>query len=450
MNAWLMLGIGLLLTVGTGLFVASEFALVNLDRHELERRRSAGEKRLSLTISALRITSTHLSSAQLGITVTTLLTGYTFEPAISSLLEEPLRGVGVPDAAVRGVGGVIGLVVATLFSMVIGELAPKNFALAVPRITAKAVIPFQTAFTTVFKPAVLLLNNTANGIIRRFGIEPKEELGGARSADELTYLIRHSALAGALEDEDAALLDRSLRFTERVASDMMTPRTRMVTTPLDATAADILAAAATSGHSRLPVVDEGPDDIVGLVHVKQAFAVPFSQRGRTTAADLMVAPIRVPDSLAATTLLERVRRDGLQLAVVIDEYGGTAGIVTVEDLVEEIVGEVEDEHDHHLAAPARRGHSITFDAAWRPDEVLARTGIRVPEDDAWDTVAGFLAAELGRIPETGDQVPLPAGTLRVERTEGRRVARVQFLPDPVALSSGSDATGSPDHRGGGS
>ena len=188
MNEWLLVGIGLVLTVGTGLFVASEFALVNLDRHDLEQRREGGEKGLGATITALRITSTHLSSAQLGITLTTLLTGYTFEPAVSSLLEEPLTSLGIPAGAVTALGAVIGVLLATLFSMVIGELVPKNFALALPLATAKVVVPFQTLFTKVFKPIVLLLNNTANGLIRFLGIEPKEELSGARTADELIYL----------------------------------------------------------------------------------------------------------------------------------------------------------------------------------------------------------------------------------------------------------------------
>ncbi len=174
-----MLAAGLVLTVGTGLFVASEFALVNLDRHELETRDAAGEKGLRPTIKALRITSTHLSSAQLGITLTTLLTGYLVEPAVSSLLEDPLAAVGVPDSAVPAVGVVVGLVLATLVSMVIGELVPKNLALAVPLATAKVVVPFQAAFTTTFRPLVLLLNNTANALIRAMGIEPE---GGASAA----------------------------------------------------------------------------------------------------------------------------------------------------------------------------------------------------------------------------------------------------------------------------
>lgn len=450
MNEWVLLGIGLLLTVGTGLFVASEFALVNLDRHELERRQAAGEKRLGQTISALRITSTHLSSAQLGITLTTLLTGYTFEPAIRMLLEDPLRTAGVPESALAGTGAVLGVLVATFFSMVIGELVPKNFALAVPRATAKVVIGFQVAFTTLFKPMILGLNNTANAVIRAMGIEPKEEISNARSAEELGYLIRHSATQGVLEVEEATLLDRSLRLAERDAADVLTPRIRMTTVPVDATADRIIATSAATGNSRLPVIDGGPDDIVGIVHVKQAFAVPLAERGSVTASTLMVEPIRVPQTLPATQLLETLRDAGTQMAVVTDEFGGTEGIVTVEDLVEEIVGELEDEHDRYRSAWTRRGRSVTFDASWRPDEVASRTGVQLPDEEGWDTVAGFLAVALGRVPEAGDEVDVPTGTLRVERMEGHRVSRVQYVPhDPEgAGDSASSAPGDDGAEGG--
>src|SRR5690606_14188480 len=203
---FVLLGVGLLLIVGTGLFVASEFALVNLDRAELEAREARGESRLSMTIRALKITSTHLSSAQLGITLTTLLTGYTMEPAISKLLEPLLEIWGVPEAAATPVSVTVAMLVATILSMIIGELVPKNFALALPLATAKLVIPFQTAFTVVFKPAVVLLNGSANAVLRGMGIEPKEELSGARSAEELSSLVRRSASQGVLEEDTATLL----------------------------------------------------------------------------------------------------------------------------------------------------------------------------------------------------------------------------------------------------
>ncbi|MFD5276039.1 hemolysin family protein [Pseudarthrobacter sp. NPDC058362] len=429
MYEWIMLGIGLVLTVGTGFFVASEFALVNLDRNDLEARQARGEKRLKPTIKALKITSTHLSSAQLGITLTTLLTGYTFEPAISSLLRGPLLSTGLPASVVPGIGAVVGIFIATVFSMVIGELVPKNFALALPLATAKFVVPFQTLFTTVFKPVILLFNNTANAIIRSFGIEPKEELSGARSAEELSSLVRRSALEGVLDQDHAVLLHRTLRFSEHSAADVMTPRVRMTAVNAADTADGIVALATTTGYSRFPVIGEDRDDVLGVLHVKQAFAVDLEDRPRVTASELMIEPLRVPESMGVDTLLVLLRKQGLQVAIVSDEHGGTAGIVTLEDLVEEIVGELEDEHDRARTGVVRTGRSITFDAALRPDELLDRTGIAVPDGEEYDTLAGFVTDQLDRIPELGDEVQIDAGTLRVERVLGTHVERIRFTPD---------------------
>ncbi|MEF3404410.1 hemolysin family protein [Agromyces sp. CCNWLW203] len=430
MSEWILLGIGLLLTIGTGLFVASEFALVNLDRADLEARRARGETRLALTIAALKITSTHLSSAQLGITLTTLLTGYTMEPAISSLLAGPLAAIGVPEAFVRPVGTITAVVVATLLSMVIGELVPKNFALALPRQTAVLVIPFQTAFTWVFRPAISLLNGSANGILRSFGIEPKEELSGARSAEELSSLVRRSASAGMLEQDTATLLGRTLRFADHDASDVMTPRPRVAAVQRLEPAETVLELARTTGYSRFPVYDENLDDVVGLVHVKQAVAVPREKRSEVPASALQSDALRVPETMKLDTLLGELRGRGYQMAVVVDEYGGTAGVATLEDLVEELVGEVSDEHDRTRAGIVRRGDEVSFPGILRPDELLERTGIRVPENGDYETVAGFVMAELGRLPVVGDEVLIDEGTLVVQRLDGRRIDRVRFVPNP--------------------
>ncbi|MCX8455372.1 hemolysin family protein [Paenarthrobacter ureafaciens] len=430
MYEWIMLGIGLVLTVGTGFFVASEFALVNLDRTELEARQARGEKRLGPTIKALKITSTHLSGAQLGITLTTLLTGYTFEPAISRMLSEPLQSWGLPADVVPGVGAVAGIFLATVFSMVIGELVPKNFALALPLATAKVVVPFQALFTAVFKPAILLFNNTANKIIRSFGIEPKEELSGARSAEELSSLVRRSAMEGLLDQDHAELLNRTLRFSEHTAGDVMTPRVRMTTVDADQTAAEIVELASATGFSRFPVIGRDRDEILGVLHVKQAFAVPLEQRDAVVATSLMTEPLYVPESKDVDALLVLLRKQGLQVAIVSDEHGGTAGIVTLEDLVEEIVGELEDEHDRARAGVVRVGRSITFDASLRPDELLDRTGIVVPEGEEYDTVAGFMSDQLDRVPELGDEVAVGGGVLRVERVAGAQLGRIRFTPDP--------------------
>jgi CBS domain containing-hemolysin-like protein len=427
-NEWIMVGIGLILTAGTGVFVASEFALVTLDRNELEARQARGEKRLGPTIKALRITSTHLSSAQLGITLTTLLTGYTFEPAISSLLRGPLLGLGLSAGVVPVVGAVAGIALATLFSMVIGELVPKNFALAVPLATAKIVVPLQTLFTTVFKPVILLFNNTANALIRLVGIEPKEELSGARSAEELGFLVRRSALEGLLDADHAEMLNRTLRFSDHTADDVMTPRVNMASVHAGDTAESIVMLASSTGYSRFPVIGRDTDDILGVLHVKQAFAVDLDRRARVTAAELMVPALRVPESMGVDGLLGMLRKQGLQIAVVSDEYGGTAGVVTLEDLVEELVGELEDEHDRAKPGIVRTGRSIVFDAGLRPDELLERVGVTVPDDGDYETVAGFVTDRLDRIPEVGDVVAIDAGDLRIERMDGARVSRIRLTP----------------------
>jgi CBS domain containing-hemolysin-like protein len=427
---FVMLGVGLLLTVGTGLFVASEFALVNLDRADLEARRDAGETRLSLTIDALRITSTHLSSAQLGITLTTLLTGYTMEPAVSSLLRPVFQTWGLPEALIVSLAAVIGVAFATVLSMILGELVPKNFALAIPRQTAKLVIPFQVAFTAVFKPAIIVLNGSANGVLRAMGVEPKEELSGARSAEELSSLVRRSANAGMLEKDTASLLDRSLTFARLSAADVMTPRPSVHALAAGDPADDVVQLARRTGHSRFPVYDESMDDIVGVVHLKAAIGVPREKRGDVPVAALATEPLRVPETVHLDTLVSELRSRGYQMAIVVDEYGGTAGVVTLEDLVEEIVGEVLDEHDRSRAGVVRSAASLTFPGDLRPDEVLDRAGVRVPEGEVYDTVGGFIMAALERIPVVGDTVDLDDGILAVQRMDGRRVDRVQFTPTP--------------------
>ncbi|MGO1507350.1 MAG: hemolysin family protein [Microbacteriaceae bacterium] len=432
---YVMLGVGLLLTVGTGLFVASEFALVNLDRAELESRRERGESRLSLTISALKHTSTHLSSAQLGITLTTLLTGYTMEPALSNLLSPVLTGWGIAEGAVRPIATVVAMLVATVLSMILGELVPKNFALALPRATAKLVIPFQIAFTTVFKPAIVALNGSANGILRSVGIEPKEELSGARTAEELSSLVRRSASAGVLEADTATLLDRTLTFSRLSADDVMTPRPSMHAIAAGDSAEDVIQLARRTGHSRFPVYDDDLDDITGVVHLKAAVSVPRERRTEVPVGALATDPLRVPETVHLDVLISELRARGYQLAIVVDEYGGTAGIVTLEDLVEEIVGEVSDEHDRSRAGVVRSKESITFPGELRPDELLGRTGVRVPAGDVYDTVGGYIMSVLERVPAPGDEITLDSGALQVVRMDGRRVDRIRYTPVPVDVAS---------------
>lgn len=426
---WLLLLAGLILSIGTGFFVAAEFSLVNLDRADLEARRERGEGGLNTIINALKHTSTHLSSAQLGITLTTLLTGYTMEPAITRMLAPILQGIGIGGDLSRTVGMITGLLVATTISMIIGELAPKNLALALPEFTAKLVSPFQVAFTTVFGPIVHMLNNFSNNILRRMGIEPKEELSSARSAQELSSLVRHSALEGSLDVHTAMLLGNTLNFSEYTASDVMTPRTQVEAIGRSETALDVIHLSYTSGLSRYPVIGEDIDDIVGFIHIKTAIAVPRDERETTFVDDLKSDVLLVPASMTLEVLLGQLRQRSLQIAVVLDEYGGTEGIVTLEDLVEELVGAVADEHDD----PDREARR-TLSGGWilsgmlRADEVDERLGSTFEENDDYDTLAGYVMAELGKVPEVGNSTLLNGGTLTVIRMDGHRIDLLRYTP----------------------
>jgi CBS domain containing-hemolysin-like protein len=336
--------------------------------------------------------------------------------------------MGVSESIVAGVGLAVSMFIATLFSTLIGELVPKKLALSIPLEVNKFVVGFQLAFTWVFKPAIFLLNKVGNAIVRSLGIEPKEELSSTRTAEELSALVRRSASLGALDAQTATLLTKTLALTQLVAADIMTPRPRMTILEKTASLQDLVDASIKTGHSRFPVSDGSSDDIVGVAHVKKAAAVPREKRGGVPVSAVMVEVLRVPETMRLETLMVDLRAKGLQLEIVVDEYGGTAGLATLEDLVEELVGELADEHDRAKAGVTRGANSsILFPGMIRPDE-LAEMAIKVPADGAYETVAGFMMSELGRIPSVGDEVKIEDGVLRVERMDGRRVDRVRFSP----------------------
>ncbi|WP_432548452.1 hemolysin family protein [Kineococcus sp. SYSU DK004] len=351
MTEWLLLGVGVLLTLGTAVFVAAEFSFVTLDRFAVENAARGGDRRAAGVLPALSSLSTQLSGAQVGITLTTLLLGYLVEPSLATLLRGPLGELGLGPALTGTVAVTASVVLAAAFSMVVGELVPKNLALSVPLGTARVVAPLQRGFTWVISPLITVLNGSANRFLRAVGVEPQEELSGARSARELAALVRRSADLGTLDLGTATLLSRTLVFGDQTAADVMTPRVRTQSLRHDETAADVVARARATGHSRFPVTGDDLDDVLGAVHVKSAVAVPPERRAEVPAAALMAEVRRVPDTLRLDPLLLQLRQKGLQLAVVVDEYGGTAGVVTLEDLVEEIVGGVAAEP---LRDPARR------------------------------------------------------------------------------------------------
>jgi CBS domain containing-hemolysin-like protein len=429
---WLLVLAGVVLTFGTSFFVAAEFAYITLDRATVERAAADGDPRSGHVLAALRTLSTQLSASQVGITLTTLLVGFLVEPSVASLLQGPLGRVGLPDGAVDAISVIIALVLATAFSMVVGELVPQFLGLSAPLGTARVVTPFMRGFSMVAHPLIVVLNGSANKVLRALGIEPQEELSGARTPDELASMVLRSAEAGTLDPSTAQLVTRSLEFAERTAADVMTPRVRCTPVQREDSAARIIELCRETGHSRFPVVEDDLDHVIGVVHIKRAVSVPYERRGDVPAGALMVDAIVVPESIRLDPLLVQLRGQGLQMAIVVDEYGGTSGVVTLEDVVEELVGEVADEHDRARVSGRRlRDGSWVVPGLWRPDELAERVGLEVPDDANYETVGGFVMARLGRVPSVGDEVLVEGGRLRVLRMDGRRVDRLRYQPVAV-------------------
>lgn len=427
---WIFIGLGVALTLGTFIFVAAEFSLVALDPAIIDKLVDdddpATAKRAGGVAKALRHLSTELSGAQIGITLTTILLGYTMQEALANLIGVAIGRTPLAETAATILAVVISLVIVNAFSMLLGELIPKNWAISDPLRVAMAVSPIQRGFTAVFRPLITILNATANAILRRFGVTPREELSGARSAPELASLVRHSAQAGTLDVGTANLLTRSIAINELSAVDVMTDRLRLETVRKDETVSTLIELAARTGFSRFPVTGETLDEIEGVATLRRAIGVPFEKRHEVPTGAVMDQLSVVPETMKLAPLLVTLRDRGAQMALVVDEYGGTSGIVTLEDVIEEIVGEVADEHDR-----GRHGIREITANAWRipgtlrPDELAGYTGVIVPEDGAYETVGGFILSSLGRLPHVGEQVELPGIRLTVEEISGRRIEAIR-------------------------
>jgi len=394
---------------------------------------------------ALRSLSTQLSGAQVGITITNLAIGFLAEPAISRIVDGPLEAAGLPHRYVGPLALTLGLGLSTALTMIFGELVPKNLAIARPMGIALATQGFQRSFTGLMAWPIRLLNGSANAVVRRLGLEPQEELRSARSSTELASLIQRSASEGTLDADTAELMEKSVEFGARTAGEIMTPRVRTATLDETDRASAVIELTRQTGHSRFPVLDEH-DNVVGTVHVKHAVALPVHERATARVRHIMVKPILVPDSLRLDPLLAILREDGFQMAVVLDEYGGHAGIVTLEDVVEEIVGDISDEHDRLGArGQQRRDGSWSLSGLLRPDEVEDLTGVELAEHEDYDTIAGLVMRELGRIPVVGDvvEVVVPRRVddhvvedhvvLTVDRLDGLRIDRLTLRvlpPEP--------------------
>jgi CBS domain containing-hemolysin-like protein len=424
-----------LLIAANGVFVAAEFSFVTVDRPTVDRAADSGDRRAGRLRDGLRALSTHMSGAQFGITITSLVVGFIAEPAVASLLTGPLAALGLSEQAALPVALILALMLTTGFQAVFGELVPKNWAISQPLRVGRAVAGLQIGFTTISGPLLSFLHGSANKVLRLLGIEPKEELISARSPQELASLVSRSRKFGVLDDATANLVTRSILFGDRTVADVMTPRPRVHFLNSADSVNDVIALVRRTGHARFPVVENGPDDVVGIVHFKQVLAVPPDERDTCRVGEIARPAPFVPETLDLDAVLEVLRESPIQLAVVIDEYGGNSGLVTLEDLVEEIVGEILDEQDQPDPDYAR-----DQDGAWllsgllRPDEVSEVVGVNLPEGEQTETLGGLIIESLGRLPREGDSIVVTCTTrddddetsqvelaLTVSELDGRRI-----------------------------
>ncbi|MER7332379.1 MULTISPECIES: hemolysin family protein [unclassified Micromonospora] len=397
----------IVLTAATGYFVAQEFGYVAVDRGRLKQLADDGDKAAARALEVTGRLSFMLSGAQLGITVTALLVGYVAEPFLGAGLAELLGVAGVSTAVSLPLSVALALVLATVVQMVLGELAPKNLAIARPEPLAKALSRSTLIYLKVAGPLIKLFDRAAVRLLRRVGIEPIEELPSGATPEDLEQIIAESRQEGHLTAEMSTLLDRGLDFRELTAGEAMVPRVDVHTVRAHEPVSRVVELLDT-GKSRFPVRGaEGVDDLVGVIGIADVLGVPPERRATTPVSAVAGPPLLVPETLPLPTVLDRLRSGHRQLACVVDEYGGFAGVITLEDIAEELVGPIRDEDDPPERAPARQADgSWVVPARWRIDEVADSTGIELPEAPEYDTLSGLVMRELGRVPEVGDRLEI--------------------------------------------
>lgn len=397
----------LAITALTGYFVAQEFAYMAVDRSRLKARAQSGDGAAARALGVTRRTSFMLSGAQLGITVTGLLVGYVAEPLIGRGLGELMGGIGIPTGVGIAVGAILAVLFSTVVQMVFGELFPKNLAIARPEPVARRLALSTTLYLKLFGWLIWLFDQSSNLLLRALKIEPVHDVEHSATARDLEHIVAESRDAGELPRELSTLLDRILDFPTRTAEHAMIPRARVDVVRADEPIADVVASMG-AGHTRYPVVGATSDDLLGVVHLHDLLGADPGG----TAADHARPAVIVPTTLPLPDVLAQLTAAKDEMALVIDEYGGFAGVVTVEDMAEELVGEIADEHD-----PAHEDTEVqAVDGGWlipggvHVDEVARVLDEHLPEDDDYETFAGLVIAEFGGLPRVGDTVTvqLPA------------------------------------------
>jgi CBS domain containing-hemolysin-like protein len=422
-SVWALV-IALLLLVANAMFVGAEFALIASRSSKIERLAEAGDRRARVALRSSRELSFMLSAAQLGITMASLGLGYVAEPALAHIFEDLFHGFSMPSGLSHSIAFAIALLIVSFFHMVFGEMAPKNIAISDPEKSALLLaFPFR-AYAVLFKPFIWFFNTIGNAGTRLLGIEPQDERSDVHTASEIGLIITESAKGGLLDRFEHRLLSGAASFGERDAGSAMVPRTELVAVPADISSIEMEGVVVASGHTRIPVYEGDLDNILGFFHSKDLLRIP-PERYEAPIPRTSIRPMLVvPESKKLHPLLLEMRRERKHVSLVIEEHGGTAGVITMEDLLEELVGEIRDEYDVAELGVERLSESrYLVPGSLRIDEIKDRLGIELPEGE-YETIAGFLMRELGHIPRRRDTVTHDEWRLRVISMHRRRVVQV--------------------------
>jgi CBS domain containing-hemolysin-like protein len=439
------LGVVLLLVALNAFFVAAEFALVAVRRSRIDEMVENGDRAARTVQGALTHLDRYIAGTQLGITLASLALGWVGEPAVAILIDTFLGWFGQPPASTgihSAIALGIGFFILTFLHIIFGELAPKSVALMHPESVSKVVTGPLVLFSRVMAPIIWLFNGVANAFLRLFGIKPVSEQQ-SHSPDELRLLVMQARAHGTLDESDSAMLAGVFDFHEKKARDVMRPRTDIVALSIDASEQEIWNSLREERYSRYPVYRDSLDDVIGVFLAKDLWlregSAPF------TLAEFVREPLYVPDSRPAEKVLDDLRRTRAHMAVVLDEYGGTAGIITMEDLIEEVIGDISDEYDMAARTAIESNGMLELDGTMSLIDVRSDHRVQIPDGD-WTTLGGYAFAQLGRLPKMGDRVPVPGGELEVIAMDGRRIAALRVHRTHPTPPSAQEGTSNPGDR----
>jgi CBS domain containing-hemolysin-like protein len=425
------------LVVANGFFVASEFSLVAARRSRVEALIRKGDRKAKAVKAAQQDLQRQLSACQLGITLASILLGYVAEDSVAVLFHDWVQRLpaAVSFLGRAAVASFVAVSVVSFLHVVVGELAPKNWAITFPEPTARWIARPMLFFSWITRPLTDALNWSANLLLRLVGIKATaDELEAVHSPDEVLMIVRQSQKSGHFDSEDVEMIEGVFEFTEKNTQDVMTPRTEVVALPANLTIAEAAETISQVGRSRYPVYTESLDDIVGVVHVKQILAA-LPKRGGEPVTAIVREPMFVPGTREVEDVLADMKRLKTQMAVVLDEYGGTDGIVTMEDLLEEIVGEIYDEYDEAEPVPQEAGDTVTLPGDTEIEDVNQAYSLEISDED-YQTVGGYVFGQLGRLPRAGDKVSVKGARFEVLEMDGRRVGKLEMVRQPVPEGEG--------------